>query len=191
MKLIQNLKVAKNLINIIIIHKYIYLAFYSEEVTLEELLPYTTQLSFTWYELGQRLGLDSAKLNTVKFAIGTLEGRCQKMLEMWMSSEELGHTWETFLNALKTGQSRSSIDYQVADEIYNVHSIKVCIIFNFIELILWYIQTLMGRIFLAAQNKEVRFAELFLSSVMKISCVIQEDTIVWESWNFFLTKAGH
>lgn len=106
------------------IDKFVYVAFYSEEVTLEELLPYITQLSIIWYELGQRLGLDTANLDTVKYAIGTVEGRCQKMLEMWMSSEG-PHNWETFLNALKSGQSRSNTEHQVADDIYNVRSIKV------------------------------------------------------------------
>ena len=97
-----------------------------DEVTLEELLPYTDKLSITWYELGQRLGLDTERLDTIKLAIGTLEGRCQKMLEIWVDGNSPPeHNWDTFLNALKNGQSRSSINHQVADDIYNILSIKV------------------------------------------------------------------
>lgn len=48
------------------------------------------------------------------------------MLEMWMSSEgPPEHNWKTFLNALKIGRSRSIIECQIADDIYNAHSIKV------------------------------------------------------------------
>ena len=100
------------------------IAFYSEEVTLEELLPYSPQLSLIWYELGQKLGLDTENLDTIKFAIGSLEGRYLKMLEIWLSTEGPCN-WEIFLNALKICQSRSNVEQEVANDIYNVLSIKV------------------------------------------------------------------
>ena len=173
----------------------IYVAFYSEEVTLEELLPYVTQLSITWYELGQRLGLETAKLDTVKFAIGTMDGRCQKMLEMWVSTEDASYNnWRTFLNALK--QSRSNAEQQVANEIYNVRSIKVCscsvYMAAFISILNCCMQTLMELVFPAAQNKEVRYTKLtrYWFIIIIGGYILQEDVIVWDSWNFFLSKAG-
>ena len=125
MKLILNLKVAKN-VNFYNHHICVYIAFYSQEVTFEELSPYITQLSFVWYELGQRLGLDPAKLDTIKFAIGTAEGRCQRMLELWLNPEDSPRpTWESLFTALKGGQSNA--EFQVADDIYNPRSVKVSI----------------------------------------------------------------
>ena len=126
MKLILNLK-ANNLastLNILIMQTHIHIAFYSEEITIDEILPYNTRLSPAWYEVGQRLGLDSTRLDTIQFAIGSMEGRCQKMLEMWLSLEgPPRRNWETFISALKGGQSTDKL----ADEIYNQHSIKVLI----------------------------------------------------------------
>ena len=105
---------------------YLCIAFYSQEIMFEELSPYLTQLSFHWYELGQRLGLDSAKLDTIKFAIGTAEGRCHRMLKLWLNPEDSPRpTWETFFTALKGGQSNT--EYQVADDIYNPRSVKAWI----------------------------------------------------------------
>ena len=100
------------------------LAFYLEEVALNELSAYTEKLSFIWYELGLRLGLDAGKLDTINLAIGDHEERCLKMLELWKETEgPVPHNWESFLNALRSGQS--DIEHSIANDIYNSFSIKV------------------------------------------------------------------
>ena len=71
-----------------------------------------------------RLGLDTGKLDTINLAIGDQEGRCMKMLQMWKeSSGPVPPNWESFLNALRSGQT--DIEHSIANEIYNAYSIKV------------------------------------------------------------------
>ncbi|XP_065917723.1 uncharacterized protein [Dysidea avara] len=112
-------------------------AFYSQEISLDELSIYSGKLSFVWYELGVRLGLDTGKLDTINLAIGDQEGRCMKMLQMWKeSSGPVPPNWESFLNALRSGQT--DIEHSIANEIYNAYSIK----------------TVMGHIYSSVQARE-------------------------------------
>jgi len=103
---------------------FLFTAFYLEEVSLDELSLYTGKLSFVWYELGQRLGLDAGKLDTINLAIGDQEGRCVKMLQMWKEADgRTPRNWESFLSALRGGQT--DIEHSIANDIYNAYSIKV------------------------------------------------------------------